>query len=344
MFVDLLKRLRVLRGIPLWVRYAATAILVLACFALRYLVGALDEPGHLPLFLMFVPAVIVASFLFDRGSGFFAVGLSSVVGVYFYVEPAGTFEFQHTGEVIRLVSFILIGLLTASIIEALRQTVDELSERTDELVVARTELTASNQHRDLLLADINHRIKNHLTSVAGTLAMDRQALVDERAQAALDAAIARLSVLGRVYTRLHVSGSQVEVDADAFLEELCSDLRSTVVGLRPVALSCSFDRIKMDAQQAVTLGLLVNELVTNAIKYAFEEGQIGEVTVSLAETADGYALEVRDTGRGLVAEMQGGGTGTKLVRALVGQMRGTVDWKNDGGAVVTIRIPKQAPS
>lgn len=80
MFVDLLKRLRPLRGIPIWARYAATAVIVLAFFAISYLIRGVDEAGHLPLFLMFMPSAILASFLFDRGSGFVAVGLSSLLG------------------------------------------------------------------------------------------------------------------------------------------------------------------------------------------------------------------------------------------------------------------------
>ncbi|MDQ4086877.1 MAG: DUF4118 domain-containing protein [Pseudomonadota bacterium] len=339
MFVEFLKRLEPLRGIPLALRYAATALIVLACFALRFLLGGLDQAEHLPLFLMFVPAVILSSFLFDRGSGFFAVALSSLVGTYFYVEPAGSFEFTHIGEVIRLATFILIGLMTAAIIEALRKTVDELTHRTEELTATRAELVEANQHRALLLSDINHRIKNHLASVAGTLVMDRKRVEDPAARASLDAAISRLGVLGRVYTRLHLSGASVEIDAREFLEELCSDLNSSVIGLRPISLACSLDPAKMDAQAAVTLGLIVNELVANSIKYAFPEGEAGDIQVHLRDSAAGYELEVRDNGRGGLAEGVPG-TGTKLVRALVAQMRGTVDWRTENGTIVEIQIPK----
>jgi two-component system, sensor histidine kinase PdtaS len=159
MLVELLRRLKPIRGVQIWLRYTATALIVLACFGLRYLIGGFDDYAHLPLFLMFVPAVILASFVFDRGSGFLAVGLSAILGLYFYVEPSGTFGLRHVGEIVRLVVFVVVGLLTASIIEALRVTVEELAEKTDELSGLHESLVQSNGHRELLLADINHRIK-----------------------------------------------------------------------------------------------------------------------------------------------------------------------------------------
>ena len=118
MFVEALKRLRPLRALPLWVRYFFTALIVIACFGLRYLLSGTTESENLPLYLMFVPAVILSSFLFDRGSGFFAVGLSAVLGLYFFIEPYDTVQFHNVGEVARLIVFIAVGRLTAAIIEA----------------------------------------------------------------------------------------------------------------------------------------------------------------------------------------------------------------------------------
>jgi two-component sensor histidine kinase len=339
MFADLLTRLRPIRRMPIWLRYAATAAIVMVCFGLRWLLQDVDESAHLPLFLMFVPAVIVSSFLFDRGSGFFAVALSSVIGIYFFVEPAGSFGLHHVGEVVRLVTFIAIGLLTASVIEALRKAVDELSQRTEELSRTRSELLSSNEQRALLLSDINHRIKNHLATVSAALALDRRQTEDRKAKDAFESAISRLTVLGRVYTRLHVSGPEVALDAGEFLEGLCSDLTASLVGLRPVSLDCSVDAVKIDAQQAVTLGLIVNELVANAIKYAFPGDRPGQIRVTFRQRHSGYELEVLDDGEGIGPDRVGTGAGTKLVHALVAQMRGSVEWHREGGTQVQIRIP-----
>jgi two-component system, sensor histidine kinase PdtaS len=338
MLVELLRRLKPIRGLPIWLRYLATTIIVLACFGLRFLISGFDDYGHLPLFLMFVPAVIIASFLFDRGSGFVAVGLSAVLGLYFYVEPAGSFGLRHLGEVFRLIVFIIVGVLTASIIEALRVTVDELAARTEELSSIRDSLVESNRHRELLLADINHRVKNHLSAIAATIVLRRKQLEDPEGQDALDAIVGRLSVLGRVYTRLDLQGAAVDLDSKEFLEGLCNELAETIVGLRPIAIVTDIEPIRLGSQTAVTLGLVVNELITNALKYAFLGDQAGEIRVMLRSRETGYLMEVRDNGVGATISGEGG-TGARLIRGLVGQMRGSVEWANDGGTRVTIRLP-----
>jgi two-component sensor histidine kinase len=104
---------------------------------------------------------------------------------------------------------VAIGLFTAALIEAFRHAIKEL--RT-------TESKLRDATRHLLLADINHRIKNHLASLSAVLALSRRDIEDPRAREALDAAVQRLAVMGRVYTRLHASNQQVYLDAKEFLE------------------------------------------------------------------------------------------------------------------------------
>jgi two-component sensor histidine kinase len=351
MFAEALVQIRPIRGLPVWVRYLVTTGLVFACFALRLVLENTDDPLHLPIYLMFVPAVILAAFLFDRGSGFFAVVLSCVVGLYFFIDPRGSLRVWHVGEAIRLVAFLLVGFLCAGLVEALRKTVDDLadrtaqlSQRTNELSEARAELLELSEHRKILLSDLNHRIKNHLAAVSAGIAISSNRVDDPIAKQALDAAVARLHVLASVYRKLHSDGAEAALDSKPF-GGLCSDLATSLIGLRPVQVEWNIENHPLNSQQAVNLGLITNELVTNAVKYAFPDDRSGNIFVRYEKDQSGYKLEVVDDGAGpppTKPDIAGTGTGTKLVKALVGQMGGNVTWHHSPGTRVIVTLPEMS--
>ncbi len=201
MLAEALRNLRPVRGWPVWLRYVVTTLLVLGSFAVRFLLVGLDDAQYLPLYLVFVPAVMLAALLFNRGSGFLAVVLSAIVGSYFFMrtEDIGAF---HIGSIVRMGMFLIVGFLVAAIVEALRNTLDELVDRNSELEELRRQLGAekerlevSDRQRSLLLEDVNHRVKNHLHSAAGLLDRRRRRSKDAEAAGALGDAIRQLKVL-----------------------------------------------------------------------------------------------------------------------------------------------------
>ena len=275
MLVRLLTDLRPLRLMPIWLRYLLTCVVVLAFFCLRLALASLDAPERLPLFLVFMPGVILAAVIFDRGSGFLAVALSSVLGLFSFVEPVGFLALTHPGDIVRLVFFVMVGVFTAVVVEALRSTVEELAVRGEELRLSEARLKEANRRATLLLDDINHRMKNHLASIAATLSMSARDAKDPRTREVLEAAVSRIRVLGQVYGRLHLAGAVAAVDLKDFLETLCADLGETIIGMRPVALTAQISGTTVPAEMAVTLGLIVNELVQNAVKHAFPDDRAG---------------------------------------------------------------------
>lgn len=114
---------------PIWARYFFTSLLVFFCSGLAFfLEGIYPYP-----FLLFIPSVISASLAFDRGTGIFAAGLSALLASYFFIEPHYSIAVRDTGEFIAIVVFLIVGVFTAAIIEALRVSVDELSESYEDL-------------------------------------------------------------------------------------------------------------------------------------------------------------------------------------------------------------------
>jgi len=321
------------RGWPVWAHYAATAALVLAAYAARV---ALDGIYHLP-FLTFIPVVLAASFLFDRGSGLLATVLSAALASRFLAGPGDNPGPVGGTAVVALAAFVTFGLFTAALIEALRAAVDRLVE-------SERQARASEARTAALLDEMNHRFKNGLQAVGGVLHAQGRRLDDPAARAALEDAAGRLRVLGRLHDRLHLLGERAggPVEMRGFLDALCSDLRATLAEGRPVAVRARADHIGLGAAQAVPVGLIVNEAVTNALKHAFRDGRRGAVSVQLRRHGERcFRLEIADDGVGFPGRDAGAaGGGTRLVRVLARQLSGHAAWHARSGTTVVVTFPE----
>ncbi len=207
---------------------------------------------------------------------------------------------------------------------------------------AETSLKAADAQKQVLLYDINHRIKNHLQSIVGLMSVaSRRARDLGEAQTALSAAGRRLAVLGQVYNRLQVNDGHPVVDTRSFIDELCADLRATLVDTRPIRFDVAAVAVEFESNRAVTLGLIVNELVQNALKYAFPDGRAGVIAVTLAREGETLVLTVADDGIGIDegAEPVGTGMGQRLIGALVQQLGGVLGRGGPPGTSVTVRFP-----
>jgi two-component sensor histidine kinase len=336
---DRLRRPPARRGWPIWVHYAATAALVLAAYAARV---ALDGVYHPP-FLTFIPVVLAASLLFDRGSGLLATVLSAALAHRFLVHPGDGPGLGGGNAAVALAAFVVFGLFTAALIEAFRAAVDRLVE-------AERRARASEARTAALLDEMNHRFKNGLQAVGGVLHAEGRRMADPAARSALEDAAGRLRVLGRLHDRLHLLGGRAggPVEMRGFLDGLCSDLRATLAEGRPVAVRASADRINLETARAVPVGLIVNEAVTNALKHAFPGERRGTVSVRLRRHGErGLRLEIADDGVGFPGDdagAAGSGGGTRLVRVLARQLNGHAAWRAARpGTAVAVTFP-EAPA
>ncbi|MFC7538250.1 sensor histidine kinase [Siccirubricoccus deserti] len=162
-------------------------------------------------------------------------------------------------------AFVILCMVAAFTVAIARATVNDLAE-------ANQRLAASDAQKAVLLVDINHRLKNSLHAIAGILSAEGRRMADARVRPLLEDAAGRLRVLARVHERLHLGPSTdaaLLVEMRGFLNALCADLRPTLIELRPVALRVSVDDVTLGVTQAVAVGLIVNELVTNALRHAF---------------------------------------------------------------------------
>jgi two-component sensor histidine kinase len=305
-------------------RYFASVIIVGVACLLRIALSA--EMQHYPV-LLFIPAVFVCALLFDRGSGFFATIVSALLAAYFFIEPVGSFRIEPT-EIVPLLLFIAIGFTISAVTEALRQTIRKLAQ--------------VQEQKSLLLEELGHRTKNDLMMISSVLTLQAKSQPDENVRAALDGAVARVSVIAQAQERLRGDRDGGLVELCGYLTDLCRGLGDMLRDVRPIAVLVDADKFEVDSSSAVSVGLIVNELVTNCFKYAFPDGAGGTVWVSFRAGDDSLEIAVADDGVGC-PPAPALGLGSRLVRLLAGQMKGQVTQREvPRGCTVVVQIPRDA--
>lgn len=202
-------------------------------------------------------------------------------------------------------------------------------------------LAAALEHQALLTREMSHRVKNSLTSVVGLLRVQSRSAQSPEVRSALEDASLRVDTIAQVHDHLWRSSHVGFVDLLDFMNELCKKLRGT---LRGHQLECHADPMLISADHAIPLGLLINELVTNAVKYAYPTG-VGRIDVSAREIAGHLRVEISDRGIGLPdgfdIDKPRHSLGFKVINGLVRQLQGhlTVSSSEPSGAHFSIDLP-----
>jgi two-component sensor histidine kinase len=312
-------------GWPRWARYASTTAIVLATGWI-WLQLDVDQP-----YLFFFPAIFFCAATFDRGSGFVATLLSALIAARQLLAPLN--PAVRTQDEIRLSLFVVIGLAVAWLVEALRTRMIELSKEKEV-----SERLA--QERKVLLDELAHRTRNDLASVVSLLRLQARQTSAEATES-LNAAADRVQTIARVHRRLEVSGERVVVNSKQYLEELCDDLRTTRLASEVIQLSCQVESHSIGLEKAALLGLIVNELVTNAAKHAFEGKSRGRIAVSFTEAGASYYLQVSDDGIGYDTSSASAGLGHGLISLLASQLGSNLKTHADSqGTTVSVAIAK----
>ena len=218
----------------------------------------------------------------------------------------------------------------------------------DEAIVLVREVTALKQadearRQEVLLKEIHHRVKNNLQVISSLLALQARASGDERTRALLTESRDRLRSMALIHEKLYQTGSARGVSFASYVRDLAAHLRHSYAGnSESVQLRIDVDDIALDLDLSVPCGLIITELLSNALKHAFPGGRHGTVTVGLHKEPDGaFLLSVSDDGVGLPAGMDVRGAATlglRIVSMLVEQLKGTLSQGSGPGALFTVRF------
>src|SRR5262245_22190459 len=315
--------LKAMRRWPLAARLAATTAGLALTFFFQIPLEA-QVPGE-P-FLLFFLVVMAATLAFGQGVGLFAVALSTFLALFFF-EPGGGLALHHAADLIKIELYALLGSGAVVGIARLAGALVAADE-------AAQAFAQSEEAKSVLLRELAHRVANNFAAVASLIRRKANLVGDADARSVLNEAVEQVMVLARVHSRLRAESAEVCLDSRGFIQELCEDLRILIAPGQPLAIQCCAVSRSLSVAEAIPLGLIINELVTNAVKHAFPDGRPGTVRVTLGESAGNLCLSVEDDGVGLQGGRRGRigqgtgqstGLGQDLVRALAQQLEGRLE-------------------
>lgn len=183
-----------------------------------------------------------------------------------------------------------------------------------------TERKQADADNRLLLDELNHRVKNSFATVGALLQLRAKKATSEEARELLTGAVNQVMSIAQAYAHLYAGGQPRSLDFADYIRDLCNGLAQGLTDGERVKLKVQARSAVMSTDQALPLGMAVNELVTNAIKHAFPDGRSGVIEVDFTPQGDGWRLLVTDDGIGLPGTYgRQGGTGAGLVKAFARQ-------------------------
>ncbi len=231
--------------------------------------------------------------------------------------------------------------------EDLIETNKKLKQENAQRLAAEGKLQASYDEKVMLLKEIHHRVKNNLQIIASLLNLQSRYISDEKTLAAIRESQNRVKAMALVHEKLYRSEDIAHISLHDYIKFLGTGLFQFYdARVRGIQFKLEINDIDVDIDAAIPLGLIINELISNSLKYAFPEGKTGEVSISVKK--EGHTLNVlfHDTGIGIPVNLDwrnAPSLGLRLVTTLVDQMDGTLELDRSDGTTFTMVLHEKEP-
>ena len=227
---------------------------------------------------------------------------------------------------------------------------EAVDERTRNLQLAKDkiekqagELMAALRDKEVLMQEVHHRVKNNLQVITSLLALQSERVQDEETSALFQECRNRIKSMAMIHEQLYQSDDLEQIDISGYLSSISYELaRSYNAPLRDIDVEVMADSGSLGVERAIPCGLIVNELVSNALKHAFPDGQAGKITIRFSTAGEMHHLSVEDNGVGIPEELEIAKSrtlGMKLIATLVKKLKGTINVLRDNRSFVEIMFP-----
>ena len=206
-----------------------------------------------------------------------------------------------------------------------------------QVVIKRQEITLALDEKDLLLREIHHRVKNNLQLVSSLLTLQGRSIDDANVLQAINEGKSRVRSMALIHQDLYNRDDITGLGVQGYLKKLTKELFDTYkIDTQRITLSMDIQDIALDVDTMIPLGLIINELITNSLKYAFPDDRKGTLNVSLRESTQRLMLTVWDDGVGYDQNhLSADSFGSTLVSALTNQLNGELNRNSDYGTHLT---------
>ncbi len=204
-------------------------------------------------------------------------------------------------------------------------------------------ISVSLKEKEVLLKEIHHRVKNNLQVISSLLNLQSKNISDEKALQALNEGRNRVKSMALIHQNLYRDDNLMGVDVQEYIEKLIQSLFTSYnIEIHKVALQTNIDKIELDVDTVIPLGLILNELISNALKYAFENVEKGVLQIDLQLQNDKLLLRVKDNGKGMdkdkLATSQS--MGYKLIQSFLQKLNATMNIETVNGTNIELLIGK----
>lgn len=306
--------------LPILVRHCLAVAIMLMCAVLQM---ALHMLTGYPGYFLLLPGIFLSGLIFDRGTGILAAAIAVGAGGYLsYVVNPGI-DYLSANAL-----FAVTAAGTAVVAEFLRAEMKRV-------------MLADNT-KAVLLQEMAHRTKNNLALLSAMIRLQARN-ADVKVATALESTARRIHVVAEVYDHLSFKQDLRLVNMRYFLTDVVEKVFQSLAPSRPIAFEVSSEDVELPNNQALAIGIITNELVTNSLKYAFPDSRSGHVTVEFFARKE-IELTVSDNGIGQDGgKCNSSGLGSRIIMLLTEQLEGTLVHENrHPGLRARLRAPKKS--
>ncbi|WP_373493893.1 histidine kinase dimerization/phosphoacceptor domain -containing protein [Aquiflexum sp.] len=197
-------------------------------------------------------------------------------------------------------------------------------------------LEKQNKEKEFLIKEIHHRVKNNLETISSLLSLQTAQIDNQELQDIMIESQNRVHSMGMIHQNLYQGENMTAIEMKQYFQNLGGYIIDSFDATERITFDCAMDSLELDVDRAIPIGLIVNELITNSLKYAFPDNREGQISITLSETDSHLLLKVSDDGIGFdrATGIKGTGFGTQLVNLLTKQLDGNMTLITNRGTEV----------
>lgn len=323
--VNLVNTLLFSRHKNLAITYNIISILGLSCaIAITLFTGGINSP-----FIFVLAIVVFAGYATTRLYGKIYLYISILIIVLIYLQGITTFSFTqnmvpaHSQNLFSFLSVIFAVYLLGGVLGK------NLLKAHHDLYKSKLEVEQQIQEKETLLKEVHHRVKNNLQTVSSLLSLQSRSIEDDRVKSLIKSSQNRVISMAMVHEMLYMRDDLSKIEFKSYVQDLSEYLVKSVKGAdNNIKLDLHIPDIQLGIDTAIPLGLLINEAITNALKYGIKDNENGEIHIALRKAREeDYELEIGDNGAGFSDTINHRNTkslGLKLIHNLARQLKGTI--------------------